>query len=48
MALIRGNNLNNTLNGTALLDVIYGFNGNDTLNGFAGDDFMLEGAATTL
>jgi Ca2+-binding RTX toxin-like protein len=40
MATITGTAANNSLNGTALSDDIYGGDGNDTLNGQAGDDFL--------
>lgn len=48
MALINGNNLNNSLSGTALSDDIYGNDGNDTLNGQGGDDFLYGGNGNDL
>ncbi len=44
MAIINGDNNNNTLNGTAGDDVINGLGGDDTLNGLGGDD-VLDGGA---
>lgn len=43
MAIIKGNNLNNTLVGTALKDTMYGYDGNDTMSGRAGNDIMYGG-----
>jgi serralysin len=40
MAIIRGNENNNTLNGTAEIDQIYGLGGDDVLDGRAGGDVM--------
>ena len=43
MAIINGTPGNDTRNGTANDDTIYGFNGNDTLNGLAGNDVLYGG-----
>jgi uncharacterized delta-60 repeat protein len=44
MAVINGNNGNNTLNGTAQADTIDGLGGNDIINGLAGNDILRGGA----
>jgi len=44
MALIKGNDLNNTLVGTPNNDSIYGYEGNDQLAGRAGNDYLEGGA----
>ena len=43
MAIIKGDNLPNTLTGTNADDVIYGFGGNDQLSGLDGDDLLIGG-----
>lgn len=43
MAIIKGNNLNNNLAGTALKDTMYGYGGNDLMSGRAGNDIMYGG-----
>jgi len=40
MAIIRGNNNNNTLKGTSALDKIYGYDGKDTIYGYKGNDII--------
>ena len=44
MAIISGNNSNNTLNGTPQADTIDGMGGNDTIAGGAGNDLLSGGA----
>ncbi|SFS01574.1 calcium-binding protein [Sphingomonas jatrophae] len=44
MAVIRGNEQNNDLNGTAGADEIYGYRGADTLSGGGGNDRLFGGA----
>jgi trimeric autotransporter adhesin len=44
MAMIKGNDLPNTLSGTVDDDFIYGYGGDDALNGGAGNDKMWGGA----
>ena len=43
MAEVKGNNENNTLDGTEDDDDILGKDGNDKLNGFGGDDYLVGG-----
>jgi VCBS repeat-containing protein len=44
MAIINGNNSNNTLNGTSVADTIDGMGGSDTINGLGGNDILRGGS----